>query len=557
VSDSGYSGSSFGSSGFGNPGPGGNGTGDSGYSGSSYTGSTFGSGGPGGNGAGDGGFASSNPGGPFGGPGFGATGPGGDGFGDSGFGGPGPGGPGFGMSGQGSTGSYETPRQDQPWGDFGAQDLTRREPIRQSNADPARGGAGGTGPQASRDRGQQPAVTSSPADRIDGYLASRGRGAQNGPGDDRSWGTQGSPVEDRGRSPQGGPGMGGGRGALGGPGAGPDRGDMAARMDPALKDFFDPQTARPGAFPNPDRGPAADQAYRPAGGGPRPGGQPSQGTGPRSWDTQGPGRPGQPGGSRPWDAPSPSARPAAGPAAPGPRTARRIADDDAPAGRGRLYGLIGLIVVVVVLIGAYLVFHKSGGGSNAGNSTQPTVTASATTPAAKPSKTATAKTGNKLTGTLYTLSTPATAGGYPQGQDPHFLATATTTADAIRAAVVHAGAKVTGNPVSAAYQLPTFNQVMTFVGYQGTFDPTKVLASLAPLGATDVNKYSTGPHGGQFVCATAPGSAQATVCLWVTTSTLGITEFFSSTGPEVLTTHQDHGAAYALNLRNGVEAKKS
>ena len=46
------------------------------------------------------------------------------------------------------------------------------------------------------------------------------------------------------------------------------------------------------------------------------------------------------------------------------------------------------------------------------------------------------------------------------------------------------------------------------------------------------------------------------VCVWSTGSTLGITEFFSSTGPEALTASQAKGAADALKLRNGVEAKK-
>jgi hypothetical protein len=548
----------------------------SGLGGAAQAGNGFGA--QGGNGMTDSGFGNSNPGGSYSGSGFGDSGFAGNGFGSSGQAGNG-----FGMPGPGGTGPQDNSRQDPPWGDFGtpdfgAQDITRREPARPGGQEFGRG-AGDRGAAAPRDRGPQPSVTSSPADRIDGYLAQRGRGSlqggpgdnggrgmqggpgdggrgmqggpgdggrgmQGGPGEDRGRGTQGSPVMDRGRIPQGGP-------------AAPDR-DMAARMDPALKDFFDPQTARPGAFPSPDRGPVGDQAYRPAGGMPRPGGgpQPPAGTGPRSWEAQGPGRPGQPGASRPWE--TPPARPAGGPSAPGSRTARRLAAEDEEPSNRRTIVLATAVVVVILLIGSYLLFfHKSSGNNTAGGNPTPSASTLATKPAVKQSTPAATKSASNLTGTLYTLSTPAKAGGYPQGQDPHFLATATTTADAIRAAAVHAGAKVTGTPVSAAYQLPTFNQVMTFVGYKGTFNPVKVIASLATFGATNVNKYATGPNGGQFACATTPGTAQGTVCVWATTSTLGITEFFSSTGPEVLTTHQDHGAAYALNLRNGVEAKKS
>ena len=158
------------------------------------------------------------------------------------------------------------------------------------------------------------------------------------------------------------------------------------------------------------------------------------------------------------------------------------------------------------------------------------------------------------------LSTPATAGGYPQGTDPHFLATATATATSIANAVSSGGGGTTkGNPVSAAYRLPTNGQVITFVGYQGTFTPSKVATILASLG-TDQSTYPTGPNGGTFGCANTPATASApsgAVCAWATKSTLGITEFFSSTGPEALTASQSKGAADALKLRNGVEAKKS
>ena len=75
---------------------------------------------------------------------------------------------------------------------------------------------------------------------------------------------------------------------------------------------------------------------------------------------------------------------------------------------------------------------------------------------------------------------PATAGGYPQGTDPHFLQTATVTAKSIANAVTSGGAGTTkGTLVSAAYQLPTNSQVITFVGYQGTFTPAKVATKVA------------------------------------------------------------------------------
>ncbi len=113
-----------------------------------------------------------------------------------------------------------------------------------------------------------------------------------------------------------------------------------------------------------------------------------------------------------------------------------------------------------------------------------------------------------------------------------------------------------GNPASAAYQLP-LGQVITFVGYQGTFTPAKVATILATLGS-DPHTYPAGPNGGMLGCANTPATATVTsgaVCVWATTSTLGVTEFFSSTGPEALTTSQSKGADDTVKLRADVEAK--
>ena len=108
--------------------------------------------------------------------------------------------------------------------------------------------------------------------------------------------------------------------------------------------------------------------------------------------------------------------------------------------------------------------------------------------------------------------------------------------------------------MTAAYQL-SGGQVMTFVGYQGSFDPAKVIANLATLG-TNGQQYDPGPHGGKLVCATAPGTPAGTVCVWVTPKTLGVTEFFSSVGPEVVTI-QSKAATDTVRLREGVEVVKS
>ena len=64
------------------------------------------------------------------------------------------------------------------------------------------------------------------------------------------------------------------------------------------------------------------------------------------------------------------------------------------------------------------------------------------------------------------------------------------------------------------------------MGYEGTFTPAKVLASLGQLGQGG-QTYPAGPHGGELACIPAAGTPGGTVCVWVTTTTLGVTEFFS------------------------------
>jgi hypothetical protein len=209
----------------------------------------------------------------------------------------------------------------------------------------------------------------------------------------------------------------------------------------------------------------------------------------------------------------------------------------------------------------------SGGtpGSASGNPTTNTTTSASSAPSAKASA-ATSGTGTAAApsgGTAaaaYVLSAPSKAGGFPKGSDPHFLSIATSTAAEVSSAVTEgkAGA-VKGSPISAAYQLPVGGQVVTFVGYQGTFTPAKVATVLASLG-TDAHSYPAGSHGGVLGCANTKPTATVTsgaVCVWASSSTIGVTEFFSSTGPEALTSSQNKGATDTVNIRGDVEAKSS
>ena len=307
-----------------------------------------------------------------------------------------------------------------------------------------------------------------------------------------------------------------------------DRGprESAARQDPALQDFFSPQN---GYAPQPGGGPGYPREPRPR--------QDEEGWG--GWD--GPARQQPP---RSGTGPRPTPRAARGGGGGGGDEERR--------GLGlRGYIVIGVVVAVVIVLAVVLLKGSGSKTPTAGSTPGGSTTSSA---AAKPSASGTAGAG---AATAYVLSTPAKAGGYPKGVDPHFLATAQTTATQIVTSVKSGGGGTAeGMTVSAAYQLPA-SQVITFIGYQGTFTPAKVATILATLG-TDPHSYPAGPHGGAFGCVNTPASATATsgaVCIWATSSTLGITEFFDSTGPEALIQSQNKGAADTLSLRNDVEAK--
>jgi hypothetical protein len=201
-----------------------------------------------------------------------------------------------------------------------------------------------------------------------------------------------------------------------------------------------------------------------------------------------------------------------------------------------------------------LIHRNSGTPAATGTTTTPTAAAR---PPATPSASQKAAAGQPgAQPANFTLATPATAGGYAKlAQAPAAVSdTAGQTALSIYRKAMGTSSGKLPSDVTAAYKL-SGGQVMTFVGYQGSFDPAQVAANLATLGANG-QPYDPGPHGGKLACAAAPGTPSGTVCVWVTPTTLGVTEFFSSFGPEVVTV-QSKAAADTVRLREGVEAAKS
>lgn len=211
--------------------------------------------------------------------------------------------------------------------------------------------------------------------------------------------------------------------------------------------------------------------------------------------------------------------------------------------------MIAAVVVLAAAAGGYLVLRHHGSKSPA---------AAPTTSPSGPASTSGAKGAQHAKNAAgYTLTVPSTAGGYhaltpiPTALQSSAGTTEVAIADA---ALKNGGGKVAGKGVATAYRLSD-GQAMTYMGYQGTFNPAKVVANLAHFGSSE-HQYNPGTHGGQFACATALGTSHGTVCAWVTKTTFAVTEFFSSAGPEVVTT-QSKAAADTLKVRDSVEVPKA
>ena len=331
--------------------------------------------------------------------------------------------------------------------------------------------------------------------------------------------------------------------------------DSAARMDPALQDFFAPQAGYAG------RSPAAE-ARLPAAGTARPvARRPGYPDGPSAGPSAAGCGTGAADGAQARTAARRATRGTAGRRSRGRRPTRGVADGraaprgDAPRRRGPAPRARAAAP------------RRSAWWSRSSSSAAPYVAAHGTGPAARrprrhpddtprpPEPTAAAKADGKARqeprrpaaddGRLHAVHADH-GGRLPAGTGPALPRDGHRDGGgrSSRRLSRGGGGTVKGNPVSAAYQLPT-SQVITFVGYQGTFTPAKVATILASLGRTRTptrpgRTAASSAAPTRRPRATAPSGA---VCVWATTSTLGVTEFFSSTGPEALTASQTKGAA--------------
>jgi hypothetical protein len=228
--------------------------------------------------------------------------------------------------------------------------------------------------------------------------------------------------------------------------------------------------------------------------------------------------------------------------------------------------LFSLVASVGLIYGAVQLTHVTWGEPPPAAATAPVSTPSATpndtstTPAATP----TATTGGEGLGSgqAWAMTTPATAGGYakhtpmPSGM----LATGTANATALMSAVVLSGGKPDGGSakpkyVSAEYLVPG-DQAIAYVGFTGTFSPASVMDAFGKI-ADNMVSEPAGSHGGQLACGSmsANSGPSGTVCVWATTTSIGMVGFFGSGAPE----HVVSGKAGedTVKLRGDAEVTKN
>jgi len=131
-------------------------------------------------------------------------------------------------------------------------------------------------------------------------------------------------------------------------------------------------------------------------------------------------------------------------------------------------------------------------------------------------------------------------------------ATVPAGASQLMSAVEAGGGKAAGS-VTGEY-LISGSQALGYAGYDGAFSPAAVMR-VFQAGASSVATEAAGPHGGELACGTVTASGTSgTACVWATTTTLGMVEFFGGTALEPV--QPAKAGADALKFRDDVESAK-
>jgi hypothetical protein len=163
-------------------------------------------------------------------------------------------------------------------------------------------------------------------------------------------------------------------------------------------------------------------------------------------------------------------------------------------------------------------------------------------------------------GAPFTLTAPRSAGAYSLTSPMSATVKAVGSAGATQLiTTVKAAGGTTSGSVSGQY-LIAGDQYLGYTGYNGTFTPSAVLQAFA-AGATGVTAEPAGSHGGQLACgqvkAASPSAMSGEACVWATTSTVAVVEFYGGGGSALEAVAPAKAGADALQFRAAVEAARS
>jgi len=202
--------------------------------------------------------------------------------------------------------------------------------------------------------------------------------------------------------------------------------------------------------------------------------------------------------------------------------------------------LAAAVIGVVAIV--YLVVHvtKNSGGAAASGTSTP----SATTPA----------------GPHYAFTLANHVGKYPLNKHAVSQASSDVKGQSapITSKLTSSGAGKPTTSMVAVYNMGASSSLtsatykgLVFVGYNGTFNPANVI-KLVRSNLASAHVVKAGAHGGQMVCGyTTSNGPPASECVWATTTTMGVVEFYNHGQPAKV----NSPGKLALKLRDAVEVR--
>jgi hypothetical protein len=176
------------------------------------------------------------------------------------------------------------------------------------------------------------------------------------------------------------------------------------------------------------------------------------------------------------------------------------------------------------------------------------------------SGTATPSTGATVAGPHYVVKVAKQVGTYPLNQQAASQASAAMKSQwaPITSKLASSGAGQPTKSVLGIYNMGTSSTVtspsykgLVFVGYNGTFTPANVMKLVQKNLVSTRVVVDPGPNGGQMMCGYNTARGEASECVWATTTTVGIVEYYNHGHPAKVAGF----GKLALQVRDAVEAR--